>query len=56
LFHDSPGVLGFAGFGEVVVSEADREDRAPFRLTALAAKEAGGWKLQQFHGSIPSDF
>jgi hypothetical protein len=56
IFHEAPGTLGFAGFGEVTVSGPDGNAHAPFRLTALAVERSGAWRFQQFHGSIPSDF
>jgi conserved hypothetical protein len=56
VFHQSPGTLGFAGFGNIVVTDQDGEHRAPFRLTAFAVQSAGVWRLRQFHGSIPSEF
>jgi hypothetical protein len=55
-FHESAETLGFAGFGEIVVSDGTRERRAPIRLTVLAIRTPDGWRLRQFHGSIPSDF
>ena len=48
--------MRFAGFGDLVVPDQSGERRAPFRLTALGVESPAGWKLQQFHGSIPSDF
>jgi hypothetical protein len=55
-FHQSAGALGFAAFGEIVVSSASGEQRAPIRATLFAVETPDGWKLRQFHGSIPSDF
>jgi ketosteroid isomerase-like protein len=54
-FHRSEGTLGFAAFGEVVVSDGSREQRAPIRATLFAVETGEGWKIRQFHGSIPSD-
>jgi hypothetical protein len=48
-FHESPGEVGFAAFGEVVAGEL----RAPIRVTILAVETPDGWRLRQFHGSIP---
>jgi uncharacterized protein (TIGR02246 family) len=56
VFHESPGTLGFAAFGEIVDSQVQQEERAPFRLTLFAVERPGGWVVQQFHGSIPSAF
>jgi uncharacterized protein (TIGR02246 family) len=53
--HQSAGSLGFAAFGEIVVSDESGERRAPFRLTLVAVGTAGGWRIRQFHGSIPSE-
>ena len=55
IFHDAPEALGFAAVGEVAVTEDDVEQRAPFRLTLVATHSTGGWRLRQFHGSLPSD-
>ena|SRR5438552_5483059 len=55
-FHQSGGALGFAAFGEIVVSDGSDERRAPIRLTLLAVQTTEGWRIRQFHGSIPSDF
>jgi uncharacterized protein (TIGR02246 family) len=54
--HHGPGTVAFAGLGEIVVAGPDGERRAPFRLTAVAVESTAGWRLRQFHGSIPSDF
>ena len=53
-FHEAEDGLGFAAFGEVVLAEADTEFRAPIRLTVFAVRTADGWRVRQFHGSIPS--
>jgi ketosteroid isomerase-like protein len=55
VFHEARGVLGFGGLGEIVIAEDGVEERAPFRLTVLAVETPDGWRLKQFHGSIPSD-
>ena len=55
-FHHGEGVLGFAGFGDVVVSDGSGERRAPIRVTILAVETPDGWRLREFHGSIASDF
>ena len=53
-FHDDGESIGFAAFGEIVVTDGDREDRAPIRATLLAVRAPGGWRIRHFHGSIPS--
>jgi ketosteroid isomerase-like protein len=55
-FEQSLVTVGFAAFGEIVISDADGESRAPFRLTLFAVKTSDGWRIRQFHGSIPADF
>ena len=55
-FHQGVGSLGFAAFGEIVVSDGNSERRAPIRATFFAVESSDGWRLRQFHGSIPSDF
>jgi uncharacterized protein (TIGR02246 family) len=55
-FHDEAESLGFAAFGDVVVADARGEERAPIRATLFAVRSAKGWRIRQFHGSIPSDF
>lgn len=55
-FHESAGVLGFAAFGDVVVSDGSGERRAPIRATILAVQTPDGWRMRQFHGSIPFDW
>jgi ketosteroid isomerase-like protein len=55
-FHQSARSLGFAAFGEIVVSNGSGERSAPFRLTVFAVRTSSGWRIRQFHGSIPSDF
>lgn len=54
VFHEVDATLGFAAIGDVVVSEDGEEARAPFRLTVLAVETDRGWRLRQFHGSIPT--
>jgi predicted nucleic acid-binding protein len=49
LFYESDDALGFAAFGDVVTEEL----RAPIRGTFFAVRANGGWRLRQFHGSIP---
>jgi ketosteroid isomerase-like protein len=53
-FHQAAGTLGFAAFGDVVWSDGGGEQRAAIRLTVLAIQTADGWKMRQFHGSIPA--
>ena len=55
-FHRDERSLGFAAFGEIVLSGGDGESRAPIRLTVFAVETSTGWRIRQFHGSIPSDF
>jgi uncharacterized protein (TIGR02246 family) len=55
-FHQDPGSLGFAAFGEIVASDGNSERRAPIRATLFAVESPDGWRLRHFHGSIPSDF
>lgn len=52
-FHTAESVVGFAAFGDVVVVEDGSEWRKPIRMTGLAVRDAGRWRLRQFHGSIP---
>ncbi|MCL2393210.1 MAG: nuclear transport factor 2 family protein [Acidimicrobiaceae bacterium] len=53
LFYESDGALGFAAFGEFVLTDEARELRAPMRGTFFAVRASDGWRLRQFHGSIP---
>ena len=53
-FHRTEDALGFAAFGDVVLAENGSEWRKPIRMTGLAVREGGRWRLRQFHGSIPS--
>jgi hypothetical protein len=55
-FEQGVATLGFAAFGELVISDADGERRSPFRLTLFAVKTSEGWRIRQFHGSIPAEF
>ncbi len=52
-FHRTDDTVGFAAFGDVVLVEHGSEQRAPIRMTGLAVRHAGGWRLRHFHGSIP---
>jgi hypothetical protein len=52
-FHRTEDAVGFAAFGDVVVAEEGSELREPIRMTGLAVREGGRWRLAQFHGSIP---
>jgi hypothetical protein len=52
-FHSTEDVLGFAAFGDAVVVENDSEWRKPIRMTGLAVRDGGRWRLRHFHGSIP---
>ena len=55
-FHQGPDTLGFAAFGDIIVSDGNGERSAPIRLTVFAIHAADGWRMGEFHGSIPSDF
>jgi hypothetical protein len=52
-FHRAEEAVGFAAFGDVVLVEDGSEWRKPIRMTGLAVREGGRWRLRQFHGSIP---
>lgn len=52
-FHRTEDAVGFAAFGDVVLAEDGSEWRKPIRMTGLAVREDGRWRLRQFHGSIP---
>ena len=54
VFHEEPGSIGFAGFGEVVLADENNEQRFPIRGTFFAVETPDGWKFRQFHGSIPA--
>lgn len=56
VFLDLPDAVGFACFGQVVVTEDGEPARAPIRMTAVAVPSRDGWRLRQFHGSLPSDW
>jgi hypothetical protein len=49
-FHNTDHEIGFAAFGEVVVGE----EHLPIRVTVFAVRQADGWRMRQFHGSIPT--
>jgi uncharacterized protein (TIGR02246 family) len=53
VFHESPGAIGFAAFGDLVYSADGKEQRAPIRATLVAVEAPDGWRLRHFHGSIP---
>src|SRR3954471_18808165 len=53
-FFEAAGAIGFAGFGEIVVVDDQGERRAPIRATLLAVETSAGWRIKEFHGSIPS--
>lgn len=48
-FLESDVSLGFAAFGEIVAGDV----RAPIRATIFAIETPNGWRLREFHGSIP---
>jgi hypothetical protein len=52
-FHSTDDAVGFAAFGEVVLIGDGSELRQPIRMTGLAVRDAGCWRLRQFHGSTP---
>jgi hypothetical protein len=52
-FHRTEDTVGFAAFGHVVLVVDGSEVRHPIRMTGLAVRRDGGWRLRQFHGSIP---
>lgn len=53
--HETEVSLVLAATGEIVVTHDDTEDRAPFRLTMVAVFTPDGWRVQHWHGSVPSD-
>jgi uncharacterized protein (TIGR02246 family) len=53
-FHDEPGLVAFAAFGDIVVTDGTAEQRAPIRASLVATPTADGWRIKHFHGSIPS--
>jgi uncharacterized protein (TIGR02246 family) len=55
VFHHSAGTIGFAAFGELVLSGEQGEQRAPIRATFLALETQNGWRIRHFHGSIPME-
>ena len=55
-FYETEDVVGFAGFGDVVVASEEGDWRAPIRATLLASDTGNGWRIKQFHGSIPAGF
>ena len=55
LFYESDGALGFAAFGEIILTEAEIQTRTPFRLTLFAIRSPDGWRIRQFHGSVPQN-
>ncbi|GAA3837112.1 SgcJ/EcaC family oxidoreductase [Nocardioides panacisoli] len=44
-------VVGTVGFDNEAGAAA--EDRDPFRLTCVAVRSKGRWRLRHFHGSVP---
>jgi hypothetical protein len=55
-FYETEEAVGFAGFGDVVVTSDEGDQRAPIRATLLAVETGHGWRIKQFHGSIPANF
>jgi uncharacterized protein (TIGR02246 family) len=56
VFHQAVGAIGCAAFGELIVTGAESEDHAPFRVTFTAVDGISGWRFTEFHGSIASSF
>lgn len=52
-FHRTPDTVGFAAFGDVVVTVDGAEWRQPIRMTGVAVRVEQRWRLRHFHGSIP---
>ena len=50
-FFQNGASLGFAAFGEIVSGDA----RVPVRATLFAVETPNGWRLREFHGSIPHE-
>jgi hypothetical protein len=48
-FHETPDEVGFAAFGDVVLGEL----REAIRVTIVAVRREGRWRVRNFHGSIP---
>ncbi len=53
-FHDAEAALGFAAFGEVSFADHEKLVRVPIRVTVFAVATPDGWRMRQFHGSIPA--
>ena len=47
-----PDAVTFVALGSVGWDD-DEDERDPFRLTCLAVRDAGRWRLRLFHGSVP---
>lgn len=57
VFLAEGNLLGFAALDEIVMVEEDgTEDRSAFRLTLVSRRMREGWRVLNFHGSIPSDW
>jgi ketosteroid isomerase-like protein len=54
--HETETLIALTAFGDIVVTSPDGEDRSPIRVSVVATRVGGTWRLKQFHGSIPSDW
>lgn len=57
ILASAPDSVSFAALGTVgIENQAGPDgDRAVFRLTCLAVRHDGRWRLRHFHGSMPQD-
>jgi|SRR5579863_1472414 len=53
VFYDTEAAVGFAAFGEIVVTAEGIESCLPFRLTLFVSRTDARWRIRQFHGSVP---
>jgi uncharacterized protein (TIGR02246 family) len=54
---NAPGLLSFGAGGSIAFYDPAGQllgDRESFRVTCLAVRKQGGWRLQHFHGSRPA--
>jgi hypothetical protein len=49
-FQATEDALGWAAFGDIVIDELQQ----PIRMTGFATRDPAGWRVRQFHGSIPT--
>lgn len=54
--HETDTLIAVTAFGDIVVTSPEGEDRSPIRVSVMATRIDGTWRLKQFHGSIPSDW